>query len=100
MPEPKIIKSLKFKDELLDDLMFVAARERRSVSWIINDILRNSLGLKPLTEGQPKKRSNRQISIALNEDVIELIRANACKEKLDSTEYIIDILNKEFNLNT
>lgn len=100
MTEPKIIKSLKFKDELLDDLMFVAIRERRSVSWIINDILRSSLGLEPLIEGMPKKRSNRQISIALNEDVIDLIRTNACKERLDSTEYIIDILNKELNINT
>jgi len=100
MKKPKIIKSLKFKDELLDDLIFVAIRERRSLSWIINDILRNSLGLEPLIEGMQKNRSNRQISIAFNEDVIDIVRVEACKKRINSTEYIVDILNKELNLNT
>lgn len=100
MKEPKIIKSLKFEDELFDKLMIVSLKERRSLSWIVNDILRINLGLQPIVEGMPKKVSNRQISIALNENVIDLIRINSCKERLNSTEYIIDILNKELNINT
>lgn len=100
MKKPKIIKSLKLKDELFDNLITLSLRERRSLSWIINDILRNSLGLKPLIEGMPKKRSNRQVSIALNVDVIDEIRVKSCKKQLNSTDYIIDILNKELNLNT
>jgi hypothetical protein len=95
MREQKINKSLNLKDDLLDGLLDISIKDRRSLSWVVNDILRNSLGLEILAEGNPKKRSNRQLSVSLNVDVIEAISANACKRRMNSSECIIEILNRE-----